>query len=360
MIYFYKIEYHCYFKSYFLEKILLLMANLLIKSYIYVSIQKCTMRYFWLFSLLFFLSDTYAQQKPQFSQFMLNKYYENPAYGGMERSLSIFATYRDQFSEFVGHPSTFYCGADMPFYIWNGAIGFSLYNQKTGLLSHTNLKISYNHVVNTQMGFLSFGGRIGLDNVSINGNGIITPDGDYTGGINHNDPNLDISPYKGYGLCWEIGTYFYGNHIESGIVISELPSHAFSLGDGRYNKSWSSSGFFQYKYSWSENLQILPSVLLKADQAVLQVDAGVLTRINNNLVLGSTIRGYGSTSLDALSFIVGTNIGKKYNISYSYDFGLSKLRSVHQGSHEIMLSYNLQKLIGIGLPPKIIYNPRDL
>lgn len=318
------------------------------------------MKYVCLFVYFLCVFNAKAQQKPQFSQFMLNKYYENPAYGGLERSLSIYASYRDQYSEFSGHPSTFYCGADMPFYIWNGAIGFSLYNQKAGILSNTNLKVSYNYVMSTQVGFLSFGGRFGIENVSINGNGIITPDGNYSTNFNHNDPLLSISPYSGLGLSWELGAYFYGSTIESGIVMSEFPTHVIKTESGKYSKSWTSSAFFQYKYTWNDQIQLMPSILVKADQAVIQLDAGLVTRINNNLVLGATVRGYSSSSIDAITFIVGTNIGKKYNISYSYDFGLSKLRSVHQGSHELMLSYNLQKLIGIGLPPKIIYNPRDL
>ena len=49
-----------------------------------------------------------------------------------------------------------------------------------------------------------------------------------------------------------------------------------------------------------------------------------------------------------------------YTLSYAYDIGLSALRGSHEGTHEILLNYNLNKLIGAGLPPKIIYNPRFL
>ena len=119
-----------------------------------------------------------AQQRPQFSQYMLNKYYENPAYGGLERSLSVFTSYRDQYSSFPGNPRTFYLGADLPFYLWNGAIGFSLYNQSSGHLNNTNFRFSYNYVMGLESGFLSFGGRLGLDYLNFDGRKIITPDGD--------------------------------------------------------------------------------------------------------------------------------------------------------------------------------------
>lgn len=316
----------------------------------------------WLLSIFILSLSLIAisQQKPQFSQYMLNKYQDNPAYGGMERSLSVFASYRDQYSNFSGNPKTIYLGADMPFYLWNGAVGFSLYNQKAGVFNNTNLKFSYNYVMGTSVGFLSFGGRVGMDMLSIDGNGIITPDGNYEGTITHNDPTLDIGNLTGLGLSWEIGTYFYGNKIEVGLVLSELPSHSYKVNKGDYNKSFSGSFFTLYKYDYSDELRLMPSIMIKADQAVLQTDLSILAKLRDNLTFGLSLRGYSATSFDAVAAIIGTNLGKKYNIYYSYDFGLSKLQSLHQGSHEIMLNYNLQKLIGIGLPPKIIYNPRDL
>ncbi len=301
-----------------------------------------------------------AQQRPQFTQYMLNKYYENPAYGGMERSLSIFTSFRDQYSNFPGNPRTFYLGADMPFYLWNGAVGFTFVNQRTGVFSNSNLKFSYNYVMSTPYGFLSFGVRAGFDFITIDGNGLVTPDGVYEGVFDHNDPTLDTDVFSGIGPSWELGTYFKGKSIEAGIMISEFPPHKYALGDGKYNKSFSGSIFALYKYSLNENIELSPSVLLKADAAVLQTDIGLMAAINENLLAGLNIRGYSGKSLDALSIILGTNMGKKYKVIYSYDFGLSPLRTSHQGTHEIMVTYNLQKLIGIGLPPKIIYNPRDL
>jgi len=311
-----------------------------------------------LFSLVCFAAI--AQQKPQFSQYMLNKFNDNPAYGGLERSLSIYTSYRDQYSAFTGNPRTFYLGADMPFYIWNGAIGFTLYNQKAGVFSNTNFKLSYNYVMNTSMGFLSFGGRVGIDMLSIDGSSIITPEGTYNGGFDHNDPILGNTRYNGIGLSWETGVYFYGKYLETGLVFSELPTHGYSIGNGTYSRAFSGSFFAQYKYAWDDALKFFPSFMIKSDLGVVQTDVGIIAKYYDNLLVGVNYRGYNKQSNDAFSVIVGTNLGKKYFVSYSYDFGLSQLKSVHEGSHEIMLSYNLQKLIGIGLPPKIIYNPRDL
>ena len=58
--------------------------------------------------------------------------------------------------------------------------------------------------------------------------------------------------------------------------------------------------------------------------------------------------------------MVGTKINPKYSISYSFDTGLSAIKYTNEGTHELRMTYNLNKVISTGLPPKIIYNPRYL
>lgn len=301
-----------------------------------------------------------SQQLPQFTHYMINKFGQNPAYGGLERSLSAYASFRQQNDGFPGSPQTFYLGADMPFYLWNGAIGFTFYNQKAGVFNNTDLKLSYNYVTGTQVGFLSFGARLGLNFLSVNGSGIVTPDGNYEGVINHNDPVLDPATFSGAGLSWEAGVYFMGSRLEGGLVVHDLPDHGYTVGDAVYQKAFSVSLFGQYKTTILDDFKIYPSVMVRADAAVIQTDVGCVGYYRDEIMAGLSLRGYSPRSVDALGIIVGTGIGKNYRLIYSYDIGLSGLRKFHQGSHEITLSYNLKKLIGLGLPPRIIYNPRDL
>jgi hypothetical protein len=115
-----------------------------------------------------------------------------------------------------------------------------------------------------------------------------------------------------------------------------------------------------YKYTFSEDIRLASSLMIRWDRASVQSELGFLAHYQENLIMGLNLRGYNSRSLDALSFILGTQMGEKYRLIYSYDLGLSSLSSVHDGSHEVTLTYNLRKMIGSGLPPKIIYNPRDL
>lgn len=312
------------------------------------------------FLLCIFYLSAVSQQLPQYTQYMINKYGQNPAYGGLERSLSVFTSFRDQNDAFPGNPQTFYAGTDMPFYLWNGALGFTFYNQKTGAFSNTDLKFSYNYVTGTRAGFLSFGARVGVNFLSVNGSSILTPDGNYEGVINHNDPVLDPAAFNGLGLSWEAGAYFMGSRVEGGLVVHDLPTHSYGVGDASYSKAFSVSLFGQYKITILDNIKLYPSMMVRADAAVVQTDIGCVGYYRDEIIGGLNFRGFSPGSIDALGIIVGTGIGKNYRLIYSYDIGLSGLRKYHQGSHEITLSYNLKKLIGMGLPPRIIYNPRDL
>lgn len=309
---------------------------------------------------IFLTVNVWAQQQTQSSHHVFNKYYLNPAYGGLERSLSAFAGYRDQYSAFPGNPRVFLCNADMPIYRLNGAAGFSLMSHTTGLFKQTQVKTSYNYVQGTQFGFVSIGVRAGLEFMQVDGSGITTPDGDYEGVIQHNDPTLANSVYSGIGPVWEVGAYFFNNTFEAGLTIAHIPSHQNNLGPGRFSKSALGTAFGLHKYPVSETITLFSSCLLQWDPAAIQSDVSVLLKIEDKLTAGLGFRGYGPLSGDALIVYLGTNIGQKYNLMYSYDLGVSALRSSHQGSHEITVSYNLQTLIGLGLPPKIIYNPRDL
>jgi len=54
----------------------------------------------------------------------------------------------------------------------------------------------------------------------------------------------------------------------------------------------------------------------------------------------------------------GLRISERMHLYYGYDLSLSALRGATEGSHELMLRYNLNKVIGAGLAPPVIFSPR--
>ncbi len=321
----------------------------------------CMMRQLLIFQVFVFLPFFgLGQVRPQFSMFMLNKYYDNAAYGGLERSLHVVSIYRDQYNAILKNPRSFYIGADLPLYILNGGIGFNIQNSTAGVIDISTVKFSYNRVFANEIGLVSIGGRFGAEFINIDGSKIITPDGDYEASIIHNDPYLDNTSVNGIGAIWELGTYFYGKNIEAGFSLFDLPQHATNVGLGKVISypSWSVMG--QYKLKYSDIISFRTSFLVKSQRKTVQADLSIMGEWNQQTFGGVNVRGYDSNSLDAAGIFFGTNINAKTKLAYSYEFGLSALQSVHQGSHEFSVFYNLQQRIGIGLPPKISYNPRHL
>ena len=301
-----------------------------------------------------------AQQQNQYSQMMLNKYAFNPAFAGLDFSLSANLMYRNQWEGMPSNPSDIQLNAHIPMYIWSGAVGGILERQSFGVFNQTSLSGSYNFITDTPYGLISFGGRLGMTQLSIDGERIETPEGIYIGGFSHNDPILLEGSDQGISLRWDVGTFFYNKTMQVGVAVANVPTTKIGLDRTSYSQTTHINGFFQYNFAVNEEIELMQSILLKTDLNQIQSDISSLFKINGNIFGGISLRGYSSRSLDALVIIAGMKISDHYTLSYSYDIGLSGLRRGHEGTHEILLNYNLRKLIGTGQPPKIIYNPRYL
>ncbi len=301
-----------------------------------------------------------AQQSPQFTQFHLNKYFINPAFGGLERSLSVTAFYRTQWDQISGAPKQQGVNAHMPVYLFGGSLGISIMNETVGLERNTSFSASYNAVRQLDFGIFSLGASIGLTQKSVDFSRSLTPDGEYTGGINHNDPILGSSIANGISPIWSVAGYFSNFWTEVGFRIQNLPSHPISVNDLKIDLGPTYTVFTELKaLNAFRGIKIKPSFLINRNNQETQIAAMAHTEYGN-IFGGIGFRGYNSNSFESLLFLMGVQIDKNYRVSYSYDYGFNSIGRISDGSHEFILNYNLQKLIGIGLDPPIIYNPRNL
>jgi len=302
-----------------------------------------------------------SQRTPQYSQYMFNKYQFNHAYAGFDRSLSITGASRTQWATFDGAPSTQSINAHLPFYIWSGGIGFSLENDQAGALSCSSARVSYNFVYDAPVGLFSAGIRIGLVQSRINGSLLRTPDGVYEGNvIQHNDPILPARSTAGIAPTWSIAAYFIHDYFETGISISDLPEGVNSAGSLDLNKKSLINWFAEANLPLNNDIDILPSLFVKSDLVQTQAEIAAIFKYRSQYVAGLGFRGYNVNSVDAVVLYAGLRFNRKYTLTYSYDLGINGLRTFNEGTHEFVLNYNLQKLIGVGLPPKVKYNPRFL
>ena len=178
--------------------------------------------------------------------------------------------------------------------------------------------------------------------------------------INHKDGFLPINDVAATAPNIEAGIYYKSELFEAGFAATNLLEQAFEF--PTFNPSALRAYYFNATANFDINsaLSLHPSVFLKSDVLQTQVDFSVMLRYNDNISLGTSFRGYNTNSTDALALIGGFRLSEKVRLYYSYDLTLSELNTVNTGSHEILLNYNLNKEFGKGIPPQIIYNPRDL
>ena len=97
---------------------------------------------------------------------------------------------------------------------------------------------------------------------------------------------------------------------------------------------------------------------MKTDITETQSEISAAARWHENTFVGFSYRGFSASSRDAAVLFGGLKLNEKTTLAYAFDIPLSPLQSANRGSHELLLRYSLNKPIGMGKLPPIIYNPR--
>lgn len=324
--------------------------------------------YFPVLFLLFSVCSVFAQQAPQYSMYMLNKYSFNPAYAGFDNSLSITGVYRKQWANLDLSPSTQNINAHLPVYYLSGGLGINLENDAIGAERNASASISYNYMLAVnKSSTLSFGIAAGVVQKSLDGTKLRAPGGIYTEPptIDHRDGLIPTGNISAISPLINIGVYYHSEKFEVGLSSSNISEPTARLetpndniAEITYVRNYFAS--FVANFEVGRNFTLHPSLLLKSDLVETQIEISTIARFNDNIFGGASFRGYNSNSIDAIVLLAGYKLNDKLTLSYAYDLTLSGLNQVSDGSHEIMLNYNLNKDIGKGKLPKIIYNPRFL
>ena len=326
--------------------------------------------YPFLFVMMFFCVAVTAQQSQlasQYSMYMLNKYAFNPAYAGLDNSLSLTGVIRTQWTGLDGNPITQNANAHLPLYILRGGFGINIENEVLGAERNTSASASYNFWLPlSEKRILTIGMGGGIIQKSLDGAKLRSPDGQYTGGtINHRDPYIPTGKETALVPTFSAGIYYQSPSIEIGFSTNNFSASDFQISTkqdtvARINTVQNYFAIFAGKFTIGDNFAIIPSIFTKSDFRQTQMEFSTIVKYDDNIFGGVSFRGYESNSIDALAIIAGFNINEHVTLAYSYDVSLSQLNTVNGGSHEVMINYNHNRAIGNGRLPKIIYNPRFL
>ena len=307
-----------------------------------------------------------GQQKPYYSQYILNNYILNPALTGIENYTDVKLSYRKQWTGIDGAPVTMYLSAHMPIgkkdyrttatsfevpgenprgkSYWEDytapephhGVGLIVMNDKTGYISKFSAYATYAyHKGLTPKTTLAAGFLAGFSDVSLDRSKIQLK---------------SFTPEFGAGLWLYSASYFAGLS-----VLNIIPNKAKFAANDPFASYYApqmiaSAG---YRFFLSDDVSALPSVMLQFIQPFpVQVHTNVKVQYQDKLWVGAGYRF--SDQLGGFVAMAGVNVSNTFNIGYAYDAATtSRLRNYAQNTHEIILGFLINNRYGDTCPRNV-------
>jgi type IX secretion system PorP/SprF family membrane protein len=275
----------------------------------------------------------WSQQDPQFTHYMYNSVYNNPAYAGSRDALTAGLLHRSQWIGLDGAPKsqTFYLHTPLNNERLN--VGFSAVADKIGPMSQTMLygDFAYRMPITDKIK-IAFGIKAGVKLFQPRIAGLNTFD--------PNDPDLVGNPAKN-SVAPNVGFGIYVNHAQwyAGVSAPRILENELTV-------SGSNTPFIKEKRHYfligggiiplNDMVKLKPSTQIKfVPNAPMSVDLTL-----EALVYDKFNFGFSRRIKDSFSLLAGMNINSQFHAGISWDFTTSDLRKVNDGSLELLLMYD--------------------
>ena len=332
----------------------------------------------YLLNLLCFSAN--AQQRPHYTQYILNQYILNPALSGIENYTDLKISGRDQWVGLNGAPRTAYISIHSPLgkkdykstatsfavpgenprgnAYWENytasephhGVGLTVLNDRTGNFNRFSAMASYAyHLGLSPRTNLSAGFSAGISRW-----GRAVDKADFGGGVNtdpaQNNDNLNgsMKPDLAAGLWLYSADYF------AGVSVQQILPQNLGTINGADVPAKLVPHFFAtagYRYLLNEDINALPSIMVKyvsGTPTTPQVDLNIKLQYQDLLWVGGSYRVQ-----DGYAAMMGLNIGNTFNIGYAYDFTSSRLNTTSRGTHEIIIGFLIGNRYGDTCPRNV-------
>jgi len=304
----------------------------------------------WLIAGLFLLLSrpVSAQQDAQYSQYMFNGIYINPAYAGYKEVLNVHSFYRSQWTGITGAPRSMSLAVDA---IANsGNVGLALQVASDKLGAQTNLSIYGNYAYRIRMNDdgssrLALGLGVGMVQLGIDGS-LLNP--------NNPEPNQPVGMQSTIVPDARAGVYFANDKFYAGFSADNLIATYIDI--DRYAFIPQPKPHYYLTagalFPLSEDFQVKPSFLLKDDRGgPTSLDLNAFLMIKDFIWVGGSYRtgvklydkNYLQRDLTPRnSAVAAIQIfpSQKLRIGYGYDFSIGPLQGYSSGTHEISIAYS--------------------
>ncbi len=311
-----------------------------------------------------------AQQRPHYTQYILNNYILNPALSGIENYADIKFSMRDQWVGLDGAPKTFYFSAQGPLgkndyrtsatsfqvpgenprgkYYWENytaaephhGIGINVIGDKTGSYNRFSAALTYAYhlglspTTNLSAGFSAGITRIGIDRSKHDFDGNGDPFDPSTGNSLSSELGK-IRPDLGVGFWLYSRDYFIGLSAQQIIPQKiQFVDDAAILEKGRLVPHvFLTAG---YRFLLNDDVNAIPSIMVKyidgSSKRSFQPEANLKLQYRDLMWVGGSYRyenGYAA--------MAGLNVSNTFNVGYAYDFTTTALNTVSRGTHELLI-----------------------
>ena len=283
-----------------------------------------------IFVLISSISTVFAQQDPQYTQYMYSMNILNPAYAGSRGVTSIGLLGRTQWVGVDGAPQTATLSINGPVGK-NVGLGFSVIHDEIGPVKEDNLYADFSYTLNfSGEDKFAFGIKAGA--TFLNVREFTTVDQDPL-----NVPVSLVAPNFGVGVMYYNDRFYAGLSVPNFIETRHLDTkNGISSSASEKTHYFLTSG---YVFDLDENLKLKPSTMLKAAPgAPLSVDLSLNLLIQEKVELGLSHR-----LDDSISGMVGFQVSQDLRIGYAYDYTTTNFGVFNSGSHEIMILFDLNK-----------------
>lgn len=291
---------------------------------------------------LFIISTTtaFAQQLPQFTQYMFNTISINPAYAGSRETLSVIGLHRSQWVGLEGGPETQTLSFHTPLRNEKIGVGLSFINDELGYENFSYIYGDFSYTIQTGINSkLAFGIKAGFTHYNLDEE--LLNDPSVVNDPFFNDVSNRWSPNVGAGLYWHSQRWYLG------LSAPRILNTDYNEGGGGsvdYVALERISYYFTggYVFDLSETTKLKPAVLIKATNgAPLSIDLSANFLFNDTFWIGGSYRI--NESAAAIGGIADFQISKQLRIGYAYEYPISDLRPYTSGTHEVLLMFEIFK-----------------
>ncbi|RKD88529.1 PorP/SprF family type IX secretion system membrane protein [Mangrovibacterium diazotrophicum] len=289
------------------------------------------------------LSSFGQQDDPMYSQYMFNIQAFNPAYVGSWECVGFMVLGRYQWVGFDGAPETHTFTVQAPLRNERIGLGLSVISDNIGEEKRLAFFTDYSYKLKVgDNASLRLGLKAGFTNYKnyLSSYSIIDEtDESFMGEISEK-----FMPNAGVGLFLSAPRYYVG------FSIPKILKNDFENGVGDYESDIEYRNMDMiagYVFDMGTSVKFKPSVMFRHSESqpfVYDLNASFLFK--EKFWLGGMFR---STSWNGGGSAFGGNvqfiISEKLRLGYAYDLNLGKIGSYGNGSHEIMISYELRSLV---------------